>query len=94
MTPRASCARITSGGTGRATRTGGAAIPLGARILSVADAFVALTSERPYRAALRPSEAIGLLIAARERAFDPAVVDAFVALNTSGELGASAVRAS
>ena len=46
------------------------------------------------RAALRPSEAIGLLIAARGRAFDPAVVDAFVALNTSGELGASAVPAS
>ena len=71
-----------------------AAIPLGARILNVADAFVAMTSERPYRAALSPSEAIGLLIAARGRAFDPAVVDAFVALNTSGELGASAVPAS
>ena len=81
-------------GTGYPDGLADAAIPLGARILSVADAFVALTSERPYRAALRPSEAIGLLIAARGRAFDPAVVDAFVALNTSGELGASAVRAS
>ena len=52
-----------------------------------------MTSERPYRAALRPAEAIGLLIAARERAFDPAVVDAFVALNTSGELGVAGVPA-
>jgi HD-GYP domain-containing protein (c-di-GMP phosphodiesterase class II) len=80
-------------GTGYPDRLAETEIPLGARILSVADAFVAMTSERPYRAALRPAEAIGLLIAARERAFDPAVVDAFVALNTSGELGVAGVPA-
>ena len=72
-------------GTGYPDGLRGAAIPLGARILSVADAFVAMTSERPHRAALRASEAVGLLIAARDRAFDPAVVDAFVAVN-SGDL--------
>jgi HD-GYP domain-containing protein (c-di-GMP phosphodiesterase class II) len=64
-------------------------IPLAARILSLADAFVAMTSERPYRAALRPAEALGVLIAARGHAFDPAVVDVFAALNTSAGLGMS-----
>jgi HD-GYP domain-containing protein (c-di-GMP phosphodiesterase class II) len=71
-------------GTGYPDRLSETEIPLGSRILSVADAFVAMTSERPYRAALRPTEALGLLIAARGRAFDPAVVDAFVRLNSAG----------
>lgn len=74
-------------GTGYPDRLTAAEIPLGARILSVADAFVAMTSERPYRAALRPTEALGLLIAGRGLAFDPAVVDAFVRLNSAGALG-------
>ena len=74
-------------GTGYPDRLSEGDIPLGARILSVADAFVAMTSERPYRAALRPTEALGLLIAARGRAFDPVVVDAFVRLNSAGALG-------
>lgn len=71
-------------GTGYPDQLAGAEIPIGARILSVADAFVAMTSDRPYRAALRPTEALGLLIAARGRAFDPVVVDAFVRLNAAG----------
>jgi HD-GYP domain-containing protein (c-di-GMP phosphodiesterase class II) len=73
-------------GTGYPDQTAGAEIPLGARILRVADAFVAMTSERPYRAALRASEAVGLLIAGRGVAFDPDVVDAFIAVNEGGEL--------
>lgn len=77
-------------GTGYPDQLGGDEIPLCARILSVADAFVAMTSERPYRAALLPTEALGLLIAARGRAFDPTVVDAFVRLNAAGALGAHA----
>ena len=74
-------------GTGYPDRLAGEEIPYGARILSVADAYVAMTSERPYRAALRPAEAMGNLVAARGEAFDPRVVDAFVALSASGELG-------
>ena len=74
-------------GTGYPDQLSADEIPLGARILAVADAFVAMTSERPYRAALRPTEALGLLIAARGQAFDPVVIDAFVRLNTSGALG-------
>jgi HD-GYP domain-containing protein (c-di-GMP phosphodiesterase class II) len=80
-------------GTGYPDQLAATAIPLGGRILSVADAFVAMTSDRPYRAALRPAEALGLLIAARGSSFDPSVVDAFVALNTSDRLGASGVSA-
>ena len=49
-------------GTGYPDQLAGEDIPLGARILAVADAFVAMTSERPYRAALRPAEAMGLLM--------------------------------
>jgi HD-GYP domain-containing protein (c-di-GMP phosphodiesterase class II) len=80
-------------GTGYPDRLAAEEIPLGARILSLADAFDAMTSERPYRAALRPAEALGLLIAARGRAFDPDVVDAFVALNTAGGVGVTGVAA-
>ena len=61
-------------------------IPLGARIVAVADAFVAMTSPRPYRAALRASEAMGAVVQARGQAFDPAVVDALVALGEAGTL--------
>jgi HD-GYP domain-containing protein (c-di-GMP phosphodiesterase class II) len=74
-------------GSGYPDRLGGEDIPFGARILSVADAYVAMTSERPYRAALSPAEAMGNLVAARGEAFDPRVVDCFVGLSTSGELG-------
>jgi HD-GYP domain-containing protein (c-di-GMP phosphodiesterase class II) len=76
-------------GNGYPDRLAAHEIPQGARILSLADAFVAMTSERPYRAALRPAEALGLLIAERGRAFDPAVVDAFAELNTSDGLWTS-----
>jgi putative methionine-R-sulfoxide reductase with GAF domain len=51
-------------------------IPLGARILAVADAYVALTSERPYRCAMERTSALAEI---REKAgtqFDPAAVDA------------------
>lgn len=55
-------------------------IPLEARILAVADAFDAMTSDRPYRDGMPLAKARAVLLAERERQFDPAVVDAFVAL--------------
>ncbi|HEV2248874.1 MAG TPA: HD domain-containing phosphohydrolase, partial [Candidatus Limnocylindria bacterium] len=73
-------------GTGYPDGLAGGEIPLGARILSVADAFVAMTSERPYRAALRPAEALAAVIGGAGTSFDPAVVDGFVAISGSGEL--------
>jgi HD-GYP domain-containing protein (c-di-GMP phosphodiesterase class II) len=54
----------------------GVAIPLGARIIAAADLFDALTSSRPYRAALAPADALRCLDAAAERALDPDIVDA------------------
>jgi HD-GYP domain-containing protein (c-di-GMP phosphodiesterase class II) len=53
-------------------------IPIGARIFAVADVFDALTTDRPYKAALSYRSAAGMI--ARERAahFDPEVVEAFL----------------
>ncbi|MBS4054634.1 MAG: transporter substrate-binding domain-containing protein [Thermaerobacter sp.] len=56
----------------------GSAIPLGARIVAVADTFDAITSDRPYRAAQTVSEALAIIKACRGTQFDPAVVDAAV----------------
>jgi putative nucleotidyltransferase with HDIG domain len=55
----------------------GEEIPLGARIVAVADTFDALTSERPYRAAMAPHEALELLAAVAGTQLDPDVVRAF-----------------
>ena len=51
------------------------AIPIGARILSAVDCFDALASERPYRRALSPEEAMTTLSAEKGRSFDPRVVE-------------------
>jgi HD-GYP domain-containing protein (c-di-GMP phosphodiesterase class II) len=53
----------------------GETIPLGSRILAVADAFVAMTSERPYRRALTISAALGEMASKAESQFDPVVVE-------------------
>jgi len=53
-------------------------IPLGARILAVADAYEAMVSERPYRKALSKKEAIKELIREKGKQFDPRVVQAFL----------------
>ena len=53
-------------------------IPLGARILAVADAFDAMTSNRPYRDALPKKKAIEELKDNKGTQFDPVVVDAFL----------------
>jgi diguanylate cyclase (GGDEF)-like protein/putative nucleotidyltransferase with HDIG domain len=53
----------------------GEEIPIGARILSVVDCFDALTSERPYRRAMSPEEAMALLKSDSGHSFDPLVVE-------------------
>jgi MFS family permease len=58
----------------------GEEIPLGARIVAVVDAFDAMTTDRPYRAALPLEAAITALRRERGRQFDPKVVDAFLQL--------------
>lgn len=57
----------------------GEEIPLGARILSVADAFDAMTSDRPYRKAMAREKAIAELQKFSGTQFDPRVVQAFIA---------------
>ncbi len=56
----------------------GERIPLGARIVAVVDAFDAMTTDRPYRAALSVEQAIEELRNQRGRQFDPRVVDTFL----------------
>ena len=57
---------------------GGDSIPELARIVAVADVFDALTSERPYRKALTPSDAMEYIMGNNGSHFDPRVVDAFL----------------
>jgi HD-GYP domain-containing protein (c-di-GMP phosphodiesterase class II) len=64
-------------GAGYDTGLAGDAIPLGSRILAVVDAFVSMTSQRPYREALDPMEALDELAAMSGSQFDPSVVETF-----------------
>ena len=66
-------------GTGYPDRLVGESIPLGSRILAVADAFEAMTSDRVYRPALARDTAVARLRRYSGTQFDPAVVEAFVA---------------
>ncbi len=59
------------------TERSGAQIPLEARILSVADAYDAITSDRPYRKGSTPYEAREILEGKAGHEFDPEVIAAF-----------------
>jgi diguanylate cyclase (GGDEF)-like protein/putative nucleotidyltransferase with HDIG domain len=72
-------------GTGYPQHLKGEAIPLEARILSVADAYDAITSPRPYRTQLTLKDALGELRRCSGTQFDPALVPVFCELM---ELGA------
>ncbi|MCK9355898.1 MAG: diguanylate cyclase [Dehalococcoidia bacterium] len=65
-------------GTGYPEGLHGKTIPLGARILAIADAFAAMASARPYRAALPDEEALERLKQGAGNQFDPELVQAFV----------------
>jgi response regulator RpfG family c-di-GMP phosphodiesterase len=64
-------------GTGYPDGLRGREIPMGARIVSVVDAYIALTSDRPHREALGSDEALEILVRQAGRQFDPEVVEAF-----------------
>jgi putative two-component system response regulator len=68
-------------GTGYPDGLAGEAIPLSARIVAVADAFDAMTSDRVYRKAVSPAEANAEIVRGSAAQFDPAIVEAFLACN-------------
>jgi HD-GYP domain-containing protein (c-di-GMP phosphodiesterase class II) len=65
-------------GLGYPTGLKGSGIHIGAKIMAVADAFDAMTSDRPYRRAMTRDEAIAEVKRNSGTQFDPAVVDAFI----------------
>ena len=67
-------------GTGYPDGLAGATIPLGARIVAIADQYNALTTERSYRAALGASVAIAVMRPEAGHAFDPDLFAAFLSL--------------
>ena len=64
----------------------GEAIPLGARIAAVVDAFDAMVSDRPYRKSMPVAQAIEELQRCKGSQFDPEVVDAVMELYKEGTL--------
>ncbi|MCJ2050838.1 HD domain-containing protein [Methylobacterium sp. J-070] len=74
----------------------GAAIPLAARIVAVADVFDALTTARPYKAAMSFEAALDCIRADSGRHFDPACVAAFCArwpdIRVAGGRARAAIR--
>jgi len=62
----------------------GVAIPLGARVICVCDAYDAMVSDRPYRSAMSLDAAVLELRRAAGSQFDPAVVEALVSELSGG----------
>jgi HD-GYP domain-containing protein (c-di-GMP phosphodiesterase class II) len=72
-------------GTGYPDRLAGEEIPLGARILAVADSYDAMTSERPYRPPFTHEEAVEKLKQGAGTQWDPRVVATFLEVLSSWE---------
>ena len=68
-------------GTGYPRGLQGEEIPLGARIFSVVDTFDAMTSDRPYRAALTIQDAREEILEFSGTQFDPEVAEAFLSID-------------
>lgn len=56
----------------------GTDIPIGARVIAVADSYDAMTSDRPYRPAMSPQQAALVLAGGRNKQWDGMIVDAFL----------------
>lgn len=65
-------------GRGYSAGAKGKDIPLGARIVAIADVYQALISDRPYRKAYSKKEALKIILEGSGTQFDPAIVDAFL----------------
>lgn len=71
-------------GTGYPSQLAGEAIPMSGRIVAIVDFFDALTMDRCYRQAFSYEKALQMLVEQRGKAFDPSIVDVFLA--HTGEL--------
>jgi hypothetical protein len=71
-------------GTGYPDALRGEEIPLESRIVFAADAYNAMTTNRPYRGAMSPAEALEELRAGAGTQFDPAVVEGLCTLIEAG----------
>ncbi len=71
-------------GTGYPLKLKGDQIPLAARIVAVADAFDAMTTNRPYQKAMSFDKAIARLFELADRSFDRRVVSAFAEVYKAG----------
>ncbi len=76
-------------GTGYPRGLKGEQIPLAARIFAVADVWDAVTSERPYRAAMPKEQAREHLRSRSGSQFDPVIVQAFLELDPSSANGSA-----
>jgi diguanylate cyclase (GGDEF)-like protein/PAS domain S-box-containing protein len=56
----------------------GEEIPIGARVIAIADVYQALTSDRPYRKAYSKEEAIEIIKAGENKQFDPKITNVFL----------------
>lgn len=65
-------------GAGYPRKVAGDEIPLGARLMSVADVYDALVSRRVYKAPCSHKDSVELIVSERGTRFDPAILDAFV----------------
>ena len=70
-------------GTGYPDGLAGEEIPFGARILAIADSYDAMTSHRPYRAAMDPGEALSRIQAGAGTQFDPQLAQRFLEMMRS-----------
>lgn len=70
-------------GTGYPVGKSGKEIPLISRILTLADVYESITSDRVYRKAMSQEEALKIISEGREKLFDPILVDIF--LDSLGE---------
>lgn len=73
-------------GTGYPKGLKGEEIPLAARIVAVADVFDALSSKRPYKAAMSIDKAYSIIVSGRGSHFDPDCVDAFCEIRSDVEV--------
>ena len=77
-------------GGGYPDRLAGDAIPFGARIVAVCDAYDAMVSDRPYRRGMPPAAALRGAAPGAGTQFDAAVVTAFVAVHAARAPSAAA----